>query len=126
MRRLPTFVFLIAAAASVAATPLAAWDMGSRAELVARPNPDGYALPYVPALVSVLAAAEEQKGGPLSEAEVLSLCERAIVLAVPAVMARTLEEGRGYRDLDPARCWDEWQQQRHRFIKLQRSPDARL
>jgi hypothetical protein len=117
MRRLPTFVFLIAAAAPVAAAPLAAWDMGARAELVARPNPDGYALPYVPALVSVLAAAEEQKGGPLSEAEVLSLCDRAIVLAVPVAQARTLEEGRGYRDLDPARCREGWQEMRQLYFK---------
>jgi len=31
-----------------------------------------------------------------------------------------LEDGRGYRDLDPANCWDEWQQARLALIEREK------
>lgn len=108
---------LPAATAADPGAPLAAFDFGAYAELAARPNPDAYAIVFIPSLVSVLIAAERGGGGPLNEAEVLSLRDRAGAMAVPADNAQRLGAGRGYRDVDPDRCWQEWQEQRLELIK---------
>ena len=108
-------VFMLLPAAADTA-PLAAFDVGAYADLVSRPNPEGHSIVFVPSLVSVLLAAEQGSGAALGEAEVLSLCDRAGAMAVPAESARKLEDGRGYKDLDPDRCWQEWQEQRQELI----------
>jgi hypothetical protein len=108
---------LPAPAATDSAVPLVAFDTGAYAELAARPNPDGHAIIFIPSLVSVLLAAEQANGGALSEAEVLSFRDRAGAMAVPAESADRLENGRGYGDLDPDRCWTEWQEQRQLYLK---------
>jgi hypothetical protein len=128
MRALATAVLVLAILPTAAATdpgaPLAAFDFGAYAELVARPNPDGHVVMFIPSLVSVLFTAERNRGGPLGEAEVLSFRDRAGAMAVPADNARRLEEGRGYRDLDPDRCWEDWQEQRLELVKPEGNPDA--
>lgn len=118
------FGLLPAAAATGPGAPLTAFDFGEYAELVVRPNPDGHAIMFIPSLVSVLLAAERSRGGPLGEAEVLSFRDRSGAMAVPADNARRLEAGRGYRDLDPDRCWQEWQEQRLELVKPQGHTDA--
>jgi hypothetical protein len=128
MRLLAATVLILAISPAAAATdpgaPLAAFDFGAYAELVARPNPGGHAIVFIPSLVSVLLAAERSRGGPLGEAEVLSFRDRSGAMAVPADNARRLEEGRGYRDLDPDRCWQDWQAQRLELVKPEGNPDA--
>lgn len=84
--------------------------------LAIRPNPDGHAIVFVPSLVSMLLAAEESSGRPLTEAEVLALRDRASAMVVPAESAARLATGRGYPDLAPGRCWEEWQEQRKQYL----------
>lgn len=63
----------------------------------------------IPALVAVLLAAENRKGAPLTEAEVLEIRDGAVCMAVPAYAAEKMAEARGYADIDPERAWEEWQ-----------------
>jgi hypothetical protein len=89
-------------------------DVGSYAEIMARPNPHGYTVAAIPSLVSTLLAAERNKGSPLTEAEVLRIRDNAGVLVLPD-KGELLELDRGYRDIDPNNCWMEWRQARLRF-----------
>lgn len=65
-----------------------------------------------PSLVGLLYAREFEKGSPLSEEEVIEIRDSspAIVLAPEDVRER--EAARGFKDIDPERCWEEWQQVR--------------
>ena len=67
---------------------------------------------YVPSLVSLLKAREKAKGEPLTEAEVLEIRDRAIRMSLPLSEAARLAKSRGYDDLDPEECWEEWQRAR--------------
>lgn len=102
-------------AAAQEAAPLDLFETGAWAELAARPNPDGRALLFVPSLVSVLLAAERDHGRPLGRMEAQQLCARAGVMSVPAESVAEMDRGRGYADLDPARCWEDWQARRQEF-----------
>lgn len=73
---------------------------------------DPLCIVFVPALVALLKAAEDRKGSPLSEAEVLEIRDNATATAVPISAAFALEEERGYRDIVPENCWKEWQRVR--------------
>jgi hypothetical protein len=87
--------------------PFGAWRLGvaggeadSRGEL--RPV-------FIPALVHVLAAAEEQAGRRLRRAEVEHLTNEAVCLTMTHAEARQLERSRGYADLEPELAWRQWQ-----------------
>ena len=64
---------------------------------------------FVPALVAVLANAEHKKGSALSEEEVLKIRDGAACVMLPESAATELCRSRGYEDLDPSRCWEQWQ-----------------
>jgi len=63
---------------------------------------------FSPPLVTLLLAAERQQGRPLTERQVIDLRDDATCLRVPLAVAEAMEQERGYADLDPERCWDEW------------------
>ena len=63
---------------------------------------------FMPALVVILHAAEQEKGEPLTEAEVLSIRDDAVCMTVPLSVADDLERSRGYSDIPPADCWHAW------------------
>ncbi|SNR29151.1 hypothetical protein [Actinomadura mexicana] len=63
---------------------------------------------FMPALVVVLHAAEQEKGAPLTEAEVLALRDNATCMTVPLSVASDLERSRGYADIPPENLWPEW------------------
>ena len=67
---------------------------------------------FIPALAPLLLRAEQLKGQPLTEAEVLRIRDHAICATVSREAAARLEEERGYRDIDPENCWAEWQELR--------------
>jgi len=67
---------------------------------------------FIPSLVATLLHAEQLKGSPLTQAEVLRIRDNAQVVAVRLADVPDLEEKRGYQDLDPERCWEQWQQAR--------------
>lgn len=66
---------------------------------------------FIPKLVLLLWGLERKKGAPLTKQEVLDIRDRAPTIAMQADDARELEQTRG-SDIDPARCWEEWQQAR--------------
>lgn len=63
---------------------------------------------FMPALVVILHAAEQEKGSPLTEAEVLAIRDDAVGMTVPLSVAKDLERSRGYPDISPENCWHEW------------------
>lgn len=64
---------------------------------------------FMPALAPLMIEAEEIKGAPLTEAEVLRIRDHALCVMTPLDVARAMVESRGYEDLDPENCWAEWQ-----------------
>lgn len=74
-------------------------------------DPDVVIVP-VPALVVILKHAEDRKGSPLTESEVLALRENAPSIVLPRAEAANFIEARGYSDIDPRRCWEDWQRVR--------------
>lgn len=76
-------------------------------------NPgDPLRLVIVPALVAILQNAEKQKGGPLTEAEVIRIRDDAQCIAMPTSAAAAVEAERGYSDIDLEAAWTEWQRVR--------------
>jgi hypothetical protein len=67
---------------------------------------------FIPALAPLLVRAEQLKGSPLTEDEVLRVRDAANCVMMPPESARQLAESRGYQDIDPENCWEEWQQLR--------------
>lgn len=63
----------------------------------------------IPPLVALLKSKESQKGSPLTEEEVITIRDNAVAMAVTEDTAKTMEESRGYPDIDPENCWEEWQ-----------------
>ncbi len=73
---------------------------------------DKLVLTFIPALVSVMLNQENAKGSPLTENEVLKIRDKAIVIALPEKEALAVAEQRGYQDIDPDHCWEQWQEAR--------------
>lgn len=71
----------------------------------------------MPSLLATLINREKAKGSPLTEAEVIQIRDNCPSVAVPIEVVPAIEEARGYRDIDPERCWEEWQKARERLGK---------
>jgi hypothetical protein len=67
---------------------------------------------FMPTLAALLMNREQEKGAPLTEAEVLEIRDTAIVMMMPESQADAMNDARGYLDIDPENCWQEWQQLR--------------
>lgn len=65
-------------------------------------------LQFIPALVVILKAEEDRKGSPLTEAEVLKIRDSAVCMSLPVSVFKKMEESRGYNDINPENCWQEW------------------
>ncbi|MBP2184261.1 hypothetical protein [Amycolatopsis magusensis] len=74
-----------------------------------RSEEDELVIEFSPALVAVLLAAERSKGAPLTEEEVLEIRDGATCIRLPRSLAGAMAEQRGYPDLDPEQCWEQWQ-----------------
>lgn len=66
----------------------------------------------VPSLVATLLNRERAKGSPLTEHEVNEIRDACSCIALRPDDVRKIEERRGYKDIAPERCWEEWQQVR--------------
>ena len=66
----------------------------------------------IPSLVSTLLRKEREKGEPLLKSEVLSIRDSASCKALTREQANCVEQERGYADIDPENCWEEWKQAR--------------
>jgi hypothetical protein len=64
---------------------------------------------FVPALAHLLRQAEQAKGSPLTRAEALQVRDKGTCMMLRAEAALALEDKRGFRDIDPEDCWEEWQ-----------------
>ena len=63
---------------------------------------------FMPPLATVLASIEKKNGKPLSEKEVLKIRDSAISIALRKSVVAQMDQHRGYRDIDPEKCWEEW------------------
>ena len=75
----------------------------------------------MPSLVSVLLRHETDKGSPLTEQEVLAIRDDRTAVALPRDQVAKIAESRGYDDIDPEHCWEQWQQVR---TQLNEKPDV--
>ena len=71
----------------------------------------------MPSLVATLLNREQTKGSPLTEAEVLQVRDSCPSVAVPVDVAEKIDAERGYKDIDPERCWEEWQEARKNLVR---------
>jgi hypothetical protein len=58
----------------------------------------------------LLLRAENLNGSPLTRDEVVAIRDNAVCMMLPASVKAEMEKKRGYPDIDPERCWDEWLQ----------------
>jgi hypothetical protein len=70
---------------------------------------------FLPALVTLLARAEQLKGSPLTEQEVLDIRDKGVCMMLRVEHAQALAQRRGYNDLDPEHAWEDWQIARARI-----------
>lgn len=66
----------------------------------------------IPSLVSILLNRERAKGSPLTEFEVMEIRDGCASVALPVEVAVKIDASRGYKDIDPEHCWQEWQDAR--------------
>lgn len=64
---------------------------------------------FIPALVAVLAAAEEKAGRRLHREEVERLTGEGTCMMMTHADAQKVERSRGYADLEPELAWGQWQ-----------------
>jgi uncharacterized protein YegJ (DUF2314 family) len=67
---------------------------------------------FIPALGPLLIHAEDAKGTPLTEAEAITIRDRAAVVMMVRDDAIKMDQSRGYQDIDPENLWHDWQQLR--------------
>ncbi|HSY20276.1 MAG TPA: hypothetical protein VK815_18165 [Candidatus Acidoferrales bacterium] len=71
----------------------------------------------MPSLLATLIDRERAKGSALTGAEVIEIRDGCPSVAVPVDVVPKIEEARGYKDIDPERCWEEWQKARKGLIE---------
>lgn len=69
----------------------------------------------IPSLISILVNREEEKGSALTEEEVIEIRNGCKAVAMPRDVAAKIDAERGYKDIDPVRCWEEWLEVRKSF-----------
>ena len=84
-------------------------------------NSEDLVITCVPSLVAVLLKREREKGSPLTDQEVLAVRDGCTAVALPRSQVAKLAESRGYDDIDPHHCWEQWQEIR---TQLHEKPDA--
>ncbi len=117
MRSVGIIALFLSAGAAVAESgeSLKQLEVGSYAELAARPNPQGLALQYIPSLAAIFLSTEKKKGSSLTREEVEAIRDQASVMAVQPNAAKAVDDQRGYKDIYPPRAWEEWQLLRVQF-----------
>jgi len=79
-------------------------------------DPDKLVIYPIPSLVATLLNREQAKGSPLTEAEVIEIRDSCASVAVPVDVAEKIDAERGYKDIDPERCWEQWQEARKSLL----------
>ncbi len=91
------------------ALPLKEGDHGPYGALASRSLPEGLAILFMPSLAALLCRAEELKGTPLTEEQVLRLRDASLAVITPADVASATVGQRGYAEVDSASAWKSWQ-----------------
>ena len=76
---------------------------------------------FIPSLSAILLHREQEKGSPLTEAEVIGIRDEATVVMLPKAQADKMDESRGYADINPELCWLQWRLLR---LTLHEKPEA--
>jgi hypothetical protein len=63
---------------------------------------------FIPALVALLIHAEELNAAPLTRNQAMAIRDHANCVMLPASAKGEMEAERGYADIDPERCWEDW------------------
>ena len=94
---------------AAAPSPLCPGETGPYGELVRRPLPEGLSLVFIPSLAALLTEAQHLNGGAeLTERQVLAIRDGSMVMVGHDEIARSVQEGRGYADIDAADAWRSW------------------
>lgn len=70
---------------------------------------------FIPSLAAILKAKEDQAGRAPREEEVLLIRDQAIVIMVSKEHYLKMEQSRGYKDINPENCFQEWKLLREQF-----------
>ena len=70
---------------------------------------EGLVIYCVPSLVATLLNREKAKGSPLTEEEVLKIRDGCPAIALLPETAAEMDRKRGYQDINPNHCWEQWQ-----------------
>jgi len=89
--------------------PLKEGDHGAYGGLAGRTLPGELVLLFIPSLAALLGQAEQLKGGPLTEEQVLRIRDAAQVVVTLPQAAAAVEARRGHPDLNAANPWESWQ-----------------
>ena len=65
-------------------------------------------LVFVPPLVTILRDVEQRTGVALTESKVNEIRDDATCIALRRSIASKMEKLRGFSDIDPENCWEEW------------------
>lgn len=66
----------------------------------------------IPSLLATLLNRERAKGTPLTEEEVISIRDSCPCRVATQEQFERVRDGRGYDDIDPEDCWNDWQRVR--------------
>jgi hypothetical protein len=69
---------------------------------------DDLAPVFMPALVALLISAEELNGAPLTRNQAMAIRDNANCVMLPPSARAEIEQERGYADINPEQCWEEW------------------
>lgn len=72
---------------------------------------------FVPALVLVLLNKEKEKDSPLTHEEVESIRDSSVCMSMRLSIAKKMEKERGFPDLNPENCWEEWSTRRAAYLQ---------
>jgi hypothetical protein len=103
------------------AAPLAEGEHGRYADLAVRPLPAGLVFQFIPSLAAMLTRAEELAARVLTRDEVLRIRDNCQIIVARPELAGSVDQRRGYEDLDPADPWSAWTKIRKRTAKEPKS-----
>jgi len=86
------------------------------------PDDQDLVLVCMPSLVSTLWRLECQGGRPLTQQEVERARDAATCVALPRDAAMAVARERGYADIDPNDCWDQWLIARAELVRASSVP----
>jgi hypothetical protein len=89
--------------------PVSEGEGGPYGALAARGIPEGLGVLFMPSLASLLDRAEDLKGSPLTEVEVVRIRDEARVVVTPMDVVTAVEASRGYPEVDVLDAWESWQ-----------------